>query len=66
MQRRVLPFSKPGGRTVRFSVEECDLALDTYQYRSIFDGNIQQELARRRALHGNPLQIESELGSPPA
>jgi hypothetical protein len=64
MQRRVLPFTKMSGRMVRFDVEECDIALAAYQYRSLFDANIRNELARRRAMHGKPLKLEEELESP--
>ena len=64
MARRILPFTKVGGRMVRFDPEECDIALAAYQYRSLFDGNIRQELARRREMYGKPLQLGEELDSP--
>jgi hypothetical protein len=35
MKRRVLPFLKLGGRTVRFNVEDCDIAISTYEFKSI-------------------------------
>lgn len=63
MKRRVLPYHKLGGRTVRFDVEACDLAISNYEFKSIFDANIRQELARRKALNGGtPLAIEKDLG----
>jgi hypothetical protein len=64
MKRRVLPFTKMSGRMVRFDPEECDIALAAYQYRSLFDANIREELARRRAMYGKPLKLEEELESP--
>jgi hypothetical protein len=56
MNRRVLPYHKLGGRTVRFDPEQCDIALQNYEYRSIFDDNIRAELARRQAV-----KVQDEL-----
>ena len=65
MKRRVLPFHKLGGRTVRFDVEICDIAISNYEYKSMFDANIRQELERRKAMNGGtPLAIEKDLQQP--
>jgi hypothetical protein len=63
MKRRVLPFHKLGGRTVRFDPVACDIAISAYEYRSIFDKNIRQELERRQAMNdGRPLALQRDLG----
>jgi DNA-binding transcriptional MerR regulator len=43
MQRRLLPFTKPSAKMVRFDPEACDIAIQSYEHRSIFDATIQQE-----------------------
>jgi hypothetical protein len=65
MRRRVLPFVKLGGRTVRFDVEACDIAISQYEFRSIFDRNIRDELQRRKEMNGGkPLAVEKDLQQP--
>ena len=66
MRRRIIPYLKPSERTVRFDPTLCDIAIRAFEFKSIFDPTIQEELGRAELENdGKPLRIAGELGITP-
>jgi hypothetical protein len=66
MRRRLIPYLKPSERTVRFDPALCDIAIRAFEFKSIFDQTIREELGRTALENGDrPLRIAGELGITP-
>jgi hypothetical protein len=48
MTRRILPFYKLSHKVVRFDAAKCDIAIEVFERKSLFDPEIREELARRK------------------
>jgi hypothetical protein len=66
MHRRILPHVKLSHKMVRFDPEACDVVMQSYEEKSIFDQAIREELGRRLAERGGkPFGFQKELGIDP-
>ena len=66
MRRRIIPYIKPSQKMVRFDPEICDIVIKSYEFKSIFDQTIKEEVARKLAENGRkPFLFQAELGVPP-
>lgn len=47
MRRRILPYIKMSHKVVRFDPRKCDIALEIFETKSLFDAEIKTTLAKR-------------------